>query len=232
MSSFLRSLVFGLSLSSLASAQGELAPPPAVESEPVEAPPTATEQELDRAEREDSGRGLEFFWLNAEGGISHLGLHTLSAKDLVDESRTTHTGFVYGGGLGLRMLVWTVGARFRMNQFSKAQFWTLDGEVGMHIPIGALEPYFSVGGGYVSGALDGVKGVNVTGFNVRPAAGLDYYFSNTLALGANLSGDLLFLSRPKVAPEDLGTLDPAVYGKDGSGIGAGVTFTAVVGLHF
>ena len=119
-----------------------------------------------------------------------------------------------------------------MNQFSKAKLWTLGGEVGMHIPMGSLEPYFSVGGGYTSGAFDGVEGVSASGFNLRPLAGLDYYVSNTLSLGGTLSGDILFLNRPKVAVADLGALDPAIYGEDGSGIGAGVTFTAVVGLHF
>lgn len=220
---------------------GGLAPPPAIESTPAEGPPSATEQELDRAEREDSGRGLEFFWINAEVGVTHLGLQTLSGDALVDPdvTDTTHTGVLYGGGLGLRLLVFTVGARFRFANFSEARIWSIDGEGGMHIPLGSLEPYFTLRAGYTRGSFDvgdcggcETSALDVKGFNVRPAVGLDVYLSNMLSIGGNLSGDFLFLSRSAVPASELGTLDPAVYGKDGSGIGAGVTLSAVVGLHF
>ena len=252
MRSRLRFLALGFSLSGFASAQpqgpaqpsgsnleaGGLAPPPAVESAPSQDPPSATEQELDRAEREDSGRGLEFFWLNAEVGLAHLGLRTLSDGGLVraEDVDTTYTGLMYGGGLGLRVLVFTFGARFRANDFATARLWTLDGEAGMHIPLGALEPHFALGGGYTSlGAFDvgrDVSGLDVAGFNLRAAAGLDVYLSNTFSLGANLAGDFMFLSRPKVEAAELGSLDPTFYGEDGSSIGAGLTLSAVVGLHF
>jgi hypothetical protein len=245
-----RSFVLGLSVSGFAAAQpagsnleaGGLAPPPAVESAPAEEPPNATEQELERAEREDSGRGLEFFWLNAEVGLAHLGLRTLSDGGLVrtGDVDTTYTGPIYGSALGLRMLVFTFGARFRLNDFSKARLWTLDGEAGMHVPLGVLEPYFTLGGGYTSlGAFEAaecaacdVSGLKVRGFNLRAAAGLDWYLGNTLSIGASLSGDVLFLSRPKLEAAELAGLDPAFYGKDGSSIGAGISFSAVVGLHF
>ena len=220
---------------------GGLAPPEAVQSTEQEAPPSETEQELDRADREDSGRGLEFFWLNAEVGIAHLGLSTLSDDALVGGPiDSTYTGVLYGGGIGLRLLVFTAGARFRLNNFEKGQIWSLNGEGGMHIPLGALEPYFTLGAGYTSvGAFEGgacgdcdLSAVDVKGFNLRAAAGLDLYLSNTFSVGGNLSGDFTFLSRSAVPAADLGTLDPTLYGKEGSGIGAGVAFSAVVGLHF
>ena len=70
--------------------------------------------------------------------------------------------------------------------------------------------------------------------NGRIGAGLDYYLSNTFSVGGNLTGDLLFLSRSKVADAGASTSgdEAAVYAKDGSSIGAGATLTAVVGLHF
>jgi hypothetical protein len=48
-----------------------------------------------------------------------------------------------------------------------------------------------------------------------------------------VSGDLLFLQRPKVdVPEEVPEEARQVYEADGSSIGAGVSLTAVVGLHF
>ena len=72
------------------------------------------------------------------------------------------------------------------------------------------------------------------GFDARVGAGLDYYLSNTFSLGANLTGEMLFLSRSKVSGAGTSTSgnEAAIYAKDGSSIGAGATLTAVAGLHF
>jgi hypothetical protein len=243
-------LSLGVFLSSLGAAaqtdpnlqSGGLAPPPAIESaSDQEEKRLATEQELERAEKEDSGRGLEFFWLNGEIGVQHLGLQTFTSDDLVDAGvvDTTQTGLVYGGGLGLRLIFITVGARFRMATFSDYELWTLNGEVGLRIPIGSIEPYATLGGGYASlGSFDSdaLKELSVKGFDVRGGVGVDWYLSEIFSLGGNLSGDLLFLSRSKLDASELaeggGALDAAVYGSDGSSIGGAVTFTLVAGLHF
>jgi hypothetical protein len=243
-----------LGVTSLASAQqpaptqsnldaGGLRPPEAVDSEqqaPPGTPSETPETELERADKEDSGRGLEWVWLNAEVGGQHVGLHTLKADDLVDGEliKTSQTGLLYGGGLGLRILNYTAGVRFRMGTFSDWSLWTLDAEGQFRIPIGRLEPYATLGAGYASlgsfktdSAL--VSDVAVRGFNARLGVGLDYYLSNTFSLGANLTGDLLVLSRSAVAvPLESDSAEAKVYGKDGSGIGAGATLTVVVGLHF
>ena len=219
---------------------GGLRPPDAVDSTqqtPSDAAAQEPEKELEKADKEDSGRGLEWVWLNAEIGGEHLGLQTFKANQLVDAKlvKTTQTGLVYGGGLGVRLLVFTAGVRFRLGSFSAFQLWTLDAEGGFRIPIGSVEPYFNVAAGYASlgsfstGSPASSKAA-AKGFNARLAVGLDYYLSNTFSVGANLSGDLLFLSRSADASA---TGDEAtVYAKDGSSIGAGTTLTAVVGLHF
>jgi hypothetical protein len=221
---------------------GGLRPPEAVDNTPPVDPAAPTpEKELEKADREDSGRGLEWIWLNAEIGSEHLGLQTLKANDLLDPKlvKTSQTGLVYGAGVGVRILVFTAGARFRVGSFSEWQLWTLNLEGGLRIPIGSLEPYFTVGGGYASlGSFSTTapasSKADVKGFNARVGAGLDYYLSNTFSVGGNLTGDLLFLSRSKVAEADTSTSgnEAAVYAKDGSSIGAGATLTAVVGLHF
>jgi hypothetical protein len=230
---------------------GGLAPPSGnVEQQPMY-PPTSTERELAEADREDSGRGLEFFWLNGEVGVEHLGLQTFKANDLVDAGvvETTQTGPVYGAGLGVRLVFITLGARFRLGSFPVGQLWTLNGELGLRIPLGDIEPYFTFGGGYASlGAFDSDNvggdfnqaGVDITGFNIRGGFGLDLYLGNTFSIGANLTGEMIALTRPGVDPSKLqgsGSADPnqlkgEVYTADGSSIGAGVTLTAVAGLHF
>lgn len=230
---------------------GGLAPPTG--SAPSGAGEARTEQELERAEREDSGRGLEFFYINAEVGGEHLGLQTFKANNLVDAGvvETSQTGLVVGAGLGLRLVFITLGPRFRIGMFDQWQLWTLNGELGIRIPLGDVEPYFTFGGGYASvGAFDsGNLGgalnsddVDITGYNIRGGFGIDLYLSSAFSIGANLTGEMLILTRPGVDPSKLqgsasgGTTSAQaaaeVYAADGSSIGAGVTLTGVAGLHF
>jgi hypothetical protein len=114
----------------------------------------------------------------------------------------------------------------------------------MHIPLGRIEPYFSFGAGYAS--LGGFKSEAVSatntsahGLDLRGSAGLDVYLSNTFSVGANLSGDLLFLSRsasgvlplPSGASPERQAANGFYGGQDGSGIGAGGMLSLVLGLH-
>ncbi|HEX9621185.1 MAG TPA: hypothetical protein VF989_13670 [Polyangiaceae bacterium] len=229
---------------------GGLAPPDAAPETAAPPPYSETENDLRRAEEKDSGRGLEFFWLNGEIGVNHLGLQTFNANDLVDAEivESTQTGLLFGGGLGLRLIFLTLGARFRLGTFSDWQLWTLNLEAGLRIPFGAVEPYFTFGGGYASiGSFDAGNigsgfnsdGVDITGFNLRGGFGLDVYLSENFSIGGNLTGDLMFLKRPRVEMPDVGNLPPEqamrvqeVYGNDGSSIGAGTALTFVAGLHF
>ena len=211
---------------------GGLAPPPPVESQKAEEQPSpggdGTEKELARAEEEDSGRGLEFVWLAGEVGVGHFGLGTFDGGDLVDSAaETKQTGLVAGAGLGIRIIYFTVGARFRYAPLPDWTLWTLGAEGGLHIPIGALEPYFTLGLGYASIAPNEGE-LDMKGIDGRLGAGVDYYLTNMFSVGANLTGDILFLSRSKLE----GAPGGSVYAADGSGIGGGVTLTAVMGLHF
>ncbi|HEY3255060.1 MAG TPA: hypothetical protein VGJ91_13965 [Polyangiaceae bacterium] len=212
---------------------GGLKPPEAVQSEETPTKASQTEAALDRADKEDSGRGLEFAWLNAELGPEYVGLQALKADHLVDGSlaESKGVGMGYGAGLGVRLLAFTLGARFRFGNFSDWQLWTLGAEGGMHIPLGRIEPYFTLGAGYAS--LGGFKSDALStfkpsahGLDLRGSAGLDVYLSNTFSVGANLSGDLLFLGR-----SGSGAAANTIYAQDGSGIGAGGMLSLVLGLH-
>ncbi len=213
---------------------GGLRPPGELETE--EAGPTETEQELEKGDQEDSGRGLEFVWLNGEAGYQHVDLLSLNDDNLAPGlDKDSQDGFVFGGAAGVRLLYFTVGARFRLGSFDTYQLWSILGEVGMHFPLGDLEPYFNVGAGYASVgsfATDSMKDlaggdVKIRGFDVRAAVGVDYYLSRTFSLGAQASGDLLFLSRPSVSASST-----AGYAEDGSSTGTSYQLTALAGLHF
>ena len=220
---------------------GGLAPPPALPTNEAPAEPepgTATEAKLEEAEREDAGRGLEFFWVNGEIGAEHLGLRSFSDSDLVDADvvDTATTGLLFGGGLGFRLVFITGGARFRMAQFSDFKLWTVNLEAGLRIPMGSLEPYVTLGGGYAASASlkalgDAGPEIDVRGFDIRGGVGIDYYLTELFSAGVNLTGDCLFLSRSKIDTAELPAESAAVYAKDGSAIGGGVSLTAVIGVH-
>lgn len=225
---------------------GGLRPPEAVQSD--EQPQTTTgetqvESELDRAEAEDTGRGLEFVWLNGEVGYQWVGLQAFSNGDLVDGSAIDDSGggLVYGGGLGVRLFVVTLGGWFRYSAFDAYNQWSIDAQAGLRIPLGNLEAYGTVGAGYV--ALGGFtpkadvpdvdfSQLGAKGANVRLAAGADYYLSDTFSVGANVGGELLLLKRAAIDIPDTAQGAAQVYADSGSGVGAAFIATAVLGLHF
>ncbi|HEX3777476.1 MAG TPA: outer membrane beta-barrel protein [Polyangiaceae bacterium] len=223
--------------------------PPAPVANDTDSPPATPEAQLDLADKEDSGRGLSFVWLTADAGGEYLGLHTLKSNQLVDSSeiKSKGLGAVYGAGLGVRLLVFTFGARFRLGNFEDWQVWTLGGEAGLRIPLGSWEPYVTVGAGYaslgdfkgsdVAASLEAEK-VKATGLDARAGGGVDYYLTNTLSVGANLTGEVLFLGRAgdinlrAPGPTGSSPVLAGVYGSHGSGIGLGAELSAVLGLHF
>ncbi len=208
----------------------------------------ATEADLEKSEKEDSGRGLEFIYLNVEGGYAHIGLQTFKANDIVDAGtqKTTDSGYVLGAGAGLRLVFITIGPRFRLNKFSEYDMWTLNAELGIHIPLGNFEPYFTFGAGYASiGGFDsgnigsGINSddVQITGYDIRGGAGFDLYLSPAFSIGANLTGELLGLTRPGVDLSTSGSTNANsaqadVLAADGSSVGTSVALTGVLGLHF
>jgi hypothetical protein len=233
-------------------AGGLTPPPPMADPPPSQAPPSSTTQQLEEAKEEDSGRGLEFFYLNVEGGFEQVDLTTFSVNEeefTAGLIATSSNGGVVGGGVGLRLLFLTLGARARAGFFQDWQLFSLGGEVGMHIPIGNLDPHFDLGFGYaglgnVTGAIQGAAdAVSIRGFYARAGGGLDYYITPAVSLGANISFELLGLTRPGVSADDIREIqstntsnaDPATLEKvlaaDGSSYGSALGITGVIGLH-
>lgn len=218
------------------SAPASPTPPPPLEAgglaPPGSPPPLApavleTERDLSKAEQEDSGRGLQYFFVSGALGVGHAGLMAASGDALVD-SRSLDpvgTGWLYGGDLGVRLLAFSVGARFRMLATSDYQLFTLAGRFALHVPIGSLEPYVHVGAGYAG--LAGTEARSIDGVDVFLGGGLDVYLSNVVSVGMALDADLLLLYRA-AAPAD----GVALYAESGSAIGLGGSLSAILGLHF
>ncbi|MGK3991219.1 hypothetical protein WME99_49680 [Sorangium sp. So ce136] len=232
---------------------GGLAPPPPMTTpEPEPVSPDDTEQRLEEAKKEDSGRGLELVWLSVEGGYENVGLQTFN----IDEEELTAgfisssaNGGVVGAGVGVRLLFLTLGARGRVGFFHDWQLFSAGGEVGMHLPLGKLDPHIDLGFGYaglgsfksaVSGAADAIA---IRGFYGRISGGLDLYLSPVFSIGASASWELLALTRPgltsaeieRIKGEAATTPQQAkadLLAAEGSSVGSALALTAVAGLHF
>jgi hypothetical protein len=231
---------------------GGLSPPPPLPVSPPQGTGQTAEQ-LDQAKKRDAGRGLEWVWLNVEGGFSHVGLRTFNVRDdaftagFVD---TTASGGQIGAGLGARLLFFTFGVRGRLGFYSPYRIFSVGPEAGLHIPVGKLDPHVDLGGGYVTFAgIDDAhthadSPLALRGFYLRVGSGLDYYLLPLLSLGLNASFDLLGLTRPALAKGALDKLkaspglsdaDRAAADKlaaEESSFGAAVVLTGTAGLHF
>jgi hypothetical protein len=181
----------------------------------------------------------EIVYLTPEVGAQYVGLETLhlTRKLFPSSLHSADIGPVVGVGAGFRFLFLTVGPRFRFGHFRDWDLWTLDAEVGFKVPLGAVEPYFALGGGYVRlGSLQRVSlqdpGARVQGYNIRLNAGLDYYFDKMFSIGAVASGELLGMTRAGVdLNQSTGSVSEDVYKLDGSSVGLAIMASAVVGLH-
>jgi hypothetical protein len=191
------------------------------------------EKNLDEADQKDSGRGLEFVWLNGELGFQLLSLTSLSNDNLaLGENSTFSSSVVLGAGAGIRVLYFTLGGRFRYAPGPNYNVWSLLGELGLRVPLGSFEPHAMLGLGYAgvarfetgSGALDPFGGMAL-----RLGGGLDYYLSDSFSVGATVTGEMLFLKR--AAARD-NFCNDCQYLEEGSGVGTGLVTSLVVGLHF
>ncbi|MEO6419374.1 MAG: hypothetical protein ABIP39_08220, partial [Polyangiaceae bacterium] len=192
---------------------------------------STTTQQLDAAEREDSGRGLEFFYANAGVGASYLGLSASPRSTALGLQKMSGAGLAVDAGLGVRLLTFTVGPRVRWNALSSFTMWQLDLEAATHIPYGKIDGYFGIHGGYaftgkisddsviaVAGAspLSG-SDVSVHGLDLGLQAGADYYVTPNFSLGFEFGGQAYFLSRSA---------------SSASSVGLGAQLGAHAGLHF
>ncbi len=217
---------------------GGLAPPPPLP--PGSGPPsydasTDPNPLLDRSKDEDSGRGLSWFWLEAGGGFEHVALGAIDTTELTSSctgvackrldvlTPTTGTGPMVDAGLGVRLVFFTVGARTRVGFFEDFDLVRIGGEVGLRVPLGSIEPRIQAGVGYAAELFESAP---ASGYFARVGGGLDYFVVSNLALGGDVSGEIVGLSRE--TPSAGGKLATDFVS---SSVGLGVTLGVHVGLH-
>lgn len=217
----------------LAHAQ-DLAPPPAMgpnmQQPQVWQPQTMTTQQLNTAEREDSGRGLEFFYVNGGAGFSYVGLPSYGPPGY-RFTQSSAVGPELDLGLGVRLLVLTIGPRVRFHPLTGYDLIQANLEVAVHLPLGSLDLYGGVHGGYsmmaktkkaFEGAATTTNSVGMSGGDVGLDLGADYYLSSLFSIGGALSGEVIFLKTSDLPPPDT----------KGSATGVGLVLGARAGLHF
>jgi hypothetical protein len=239
-----------------ASAQG-LAPPAPLPPEEREEE-SSTARDLDDSTKKDSKRGLEWLYVDVQGGAQIVGLRTFNldeANFTADFVETETQGFVTSLGVGVRLVFLTIGARARVGLFDQWDLFSVGGELGLRLPFGNLEPHFNLGGGYTalgsfesslkSGAVEkALDETQIAGFYVRAGAGIDYYITPTFSVGALASFEVLGLTRPGLDPTKIAEIksDPTLTDIqkkkadllefEGTSYGAAGTAMAVVGIHF
>jgi len=236
----------------------QLAPPPPMQ-QAAPPPPQATEQKLDDSKKEDSGRGIEFVYVNAQVGVVFDALGTFD--NTLTIKQTNAGGAMFGAELGVRFVWLTLGARFRYDTLPTAfNIWQLDGVLGFHIPLGRWDPYVSIHGGYSAiGTLDpsnfdvsqlcnkctqqdAANGFSSKGANVGFSVGVDYYLAKFFSIGVDGGFEFLFLHRdplpiPAACSQDpTGSCQAAVtsnklYQESGDAAGVSVMASAHLALH-
>jgi len=192
--------------------------------------PNPAQRQLEDAEHSDSGRGLEFVYFNVGGGGEFVSLDALGGGDSFftpNAGDTSAFGPYFSASGGLRLLFLTVGPSFRFAHFSNWDLWTLNLDLGWHIPLGNLEPYAMLGGGFAKLAYGDMSGFSATGFDIRLGGGVDYYVSNVFSIGGTLQVDLMRLSRGSIS-DAAGNVVVA----EAAGVGLAATAGVLLGLHF
>ena len=200
--------------------------PVAAESEPADSPKAAPAQ--------SESHLSELFYVNADLGPQYVGLQQLHlTKDLVPSTvHATDVGPAVGVGAGVRLVFITIGPRFRYGSFRDWDLWSLDAEVGLRVPLGALEPWLLVGAGYSKLGRLQERSVRVQGYDIRLGMGVDYYFDRMFSLGGGITGDVLGMTRPGVdLNEQTGSVDADVYKLDGSSVGIALVGSVTAGFH-
>jgi hypothetical protein len=215
-------------------------------------------QAADRPARATSWGGpmSQLLYFDVQSGVEVVQLQTFFA-DFQSVSAgflpTSGIGPTVRAGAGLRLGFLTLGARGRVASFEDSstvgswQIWTLDGEVGLRVPLYRLEPHVVFAAGYSSfggfdTAVQGLSdGLDVHGVDARLTGGLDYWITHTISLGVDASGELFAIARPGVSVRDLataqqvGTLNQAkarILQGSGSSFGDAVSLTGGLGVHF
>ncbi len=235
----------------------QLAPPPPMQQ--TAPPPAPTEQKLDESKKEDSGRGLEFLYVNGQVGAVFDALGTFNNS--LQMQQTNAGGAMFGAEAGVRLLFLTLGARFRYETLPTAfNIWQLDAVLGFHVSSGKWDLYPSIHGGYSAiGSVDpnnlstiapcstcttqdAANGFSTKGANVGFSFGADYYLAKFFSIGIEGTFEFIFLHRDPLPIPAACAADPTgactasvqsnpLYSKSGDATGIGFLASAHLALH-
>lgn len=210
----------------------------------------ATQKKLDEAEREDSGRNFEIFYLDTSLGGSYINMKAFDSTNLGIKEDSS-AGPMFSLGAGFRLVVLTIGARMKYNALSAFNMWQLNLEVGFKIPISQVDILIGPHGGYsFVGSLGDANqvgntntpsvkdAVSIRGFNVGLDLAVDYYINPYFSVGGGFFTDFLYLNRPPVelpadTPADVAAqiqADPQ-YQQSGTSAGFQLGGGLRLGLH-
>jgi hypothetical protein len=210
-----------------------------------------TNQRLDEAEKKDTGRKFELFWLDGQIGGSYINMKQFSSETFAIENASAG-GPMFAVGAGVRLVVFVAGARLRHHALSSFNMWQINGEAGLKAPIGKLDILIQLHGGYsfvgrlgdagagtASGTPASSDAVSIRGFNAGLEVGLDYYVSPLFSVGVGAMGDFLLLNRPPAdlppgltAEQQAAIKSEPLYGATGTSAGLMVAGGLRLGLHF
>lgn len=228
-------------------------PPPSLPSE-LQAKPNVESSE--KPKEEESSRLSELLFLNAELGASYVNMRTFSVENL-GITNADGGGFMAGVGVGVRIVVLSLGAKLRWHKLSPFNLVQANGELLFKLPISSVDILIGAHGGYSGvGSLNDLfagpatsaatadqlaTNVSIRGWNAGLDLGFDYFFNNYFSLGLGITGDFLYLQRPKSTPPagfdqlpadvQAQYLNSDVYKYDGKSAGFGMAGALRVGFH-
>ncbi len=179
-----------------------------------------------------------FVYVDGGPGLSYIDLTTLNSSDFA-LGNAGGVGGMVDLGVGLRLVIFTLGPRVRYHTLSAFEMWQINGEFAMHVPVRKWDGYVGLHGGYSyighfsrsafsdASSTTPSEDLRVRGWDVGLQVGLDYYFSHYLSVGGGLSGEILFLRRPALA-----TAKDPQFGVAGGAVGFGLVATLDGALHF
>jgi len=201
----------------------------------------------------------KLLWLDVEGGVQSASLNTFTTDwraFSVGFIPRSGTGPAAGAAIGLRLVFLTLGVRGRVATFQNddasqaVRGWTMssiNGELGLRVPLRRLEPFLTLGAGYTTfggfgTAIRGLEnGMNVNGVNARAGLGFDYFLSRHVSLGALGTAELLALTRPGVPVRTVAALPASdsvpeaanrFLAAEGSSYGTALSLTGGLKAHF
>jgi hypothetical protein len=167
-------------------------PPP---QPPQYAAPSATQQQLDAAEKEDSGRGLEVAWAMVDVGALGGALDAIGGQ-IPDAQHAGGFGGTAALSGGVRFITFTLGLRAEWMVTSGWSLGSVGLQAGYHLPMGRWDPFLELRGSYVGGSVSTTVSSDsgsVHGFDLGLAVGDDYYLSPSFSIGPELGANMLFV---------------------------------------